>query len=99
VVVASGDLIADGAERLASYLRRVQADNDIVVDLWDVTHCGPEGVASLEEAKHRAEAAGWGFAVVADPDGPCAKALEAASVTDTIPTYADRHSARVALQL
>jgi len=99
VVVASGDLNADGAGRLASYLRRVQAGNDIVVDLWDVTHCGPDGTTTLEDAKHRAEAAGWGFAVVADPDGPCAKALEAARATDTIPTYADRHSARVALQL
>src|SRR5688500_6223189 len=39
VVVASGDLNADGAELLSSYLRRVQLDNDVVVDLWDVTMC------------------------------------------------------------
>ena len=99
VVVAAGDLDAQGASLLADYLRRLQVDNDIVVDLWDVAHCDPESVATLEQAKHRAESAGWGFAVVADPDGPCNEALEAASATHTIPIYPDRHSARVALQM
>ena len=98
VVVASGDLNAEGAEQLASYLRRVQLDNDVVVDLWDVTLCDSEGIAALEAAKARADAAGWGFAVVADPDGPCVEAIEANDAADSIATYADRHSARVALQ-
>ena len=97
VVVAAGDLNAEGAELLASYLRRVQLDNDVVVDLWDVSMCDAEGVGALEAAKARADEAGWGFAVVADPDGPCVEALEASGVAD-IATYADRHAARVALQ-
>ena len=97
VVVASGDLDPDGAERLASYLRRVQLDNDVVMDLWDVSRCTPEAIATLESAKARAEAAGWGFAIVADPDGPCVEAIEASGVSDIV-TYADRHTAREALQ-
>ena len=97
MVVASGDLNAEGGELLATYLRRVQLDNDVVVDLWDVTGCSPEGVGVLEEAKSRAEAAGWGFAVVADPNGPCTEALEASSASSIV-TYADRHAARTALQ-
>jgi len=97
VVVAAGDLNAEGAELLASYLRRVQLDNDVVVDLWDVSMCDAEGVSALEAAKARADEAGWGFAVVADPDGACVEALEASGVAD-IATYADRHAARVALQ-
>jgi len=91
-------LNAEGAELLASYLRRVQQDNDVVVDLWDVSMCDSEGVATLETAKARADEAGWGFAVVADPDGPCAEALEASDLDDAIKTYADRHAAREALQ-
>jgi hypothetical protein len=78
VVVASGELNADGAELLSSYLKRVQLDNDVVVDLWDVTMCDPEGIATLEAAKARADEAGWGFALVADAEGACVEALEAA---------------------
>ena len=98
VVVAAGELNADGAARLATYLRRVQLENDLLVDLWDVTRCDPAGIATLEAAKDRAEAAGWGFGVVADPDGPCVEALAASAAADTITTHADRHSARAALQ-
>jgi anti-anti-sigma regulatory factor len=97
VVVASGELNADGAELLSSYLKRVQLDNDVVVDLWDVTMCDPEGIATLEAAKARADEAGWGFALVADAEGACVEALEAAGV-ETIETYPDRHAAREALQ-
>jgi anti-anti-sigma regulatory factor len=98
VVVASGELNAEGADMLTAYLRRVQRDNDVIVDLWDVTRCGPEGIATLEAAASRAEAAGWGFAVVADPDGPCVEALAASDGTTSIGTYADRHAARTSLQ-
>ena len=97
VVVAAGDLNAEGAQLLADYLRRVQQDNDVVVDLWDVTHCDPEGVATLAAAKDRAEEAGWGFAVVADPDGPCVEAITSDG-SEPIATYTDRHAARAALQ-
>jgi len=98
VVVAAGEMNAEGSELLASYLRRVQQDNDVVVDLWDVTHCDPDGVATLEAAAARADADGWGFAVVADPDGPCVKALTSSDGTTAMQTYADRHDARTALQ-
>jgi anti-anti-sigma regulatory factor len=97
VVVAAGDLNAEGAELLDRYLRRVQLDNDVLVDLWDVTGCDSQGVSVLEEAKSRADADSWGFAVVADPKGPCTEALEANNATSIV-TYADRHAARSALQ-
>ena len=97
VVVAAGEMNAEGAGLLASYVQRVQQDNDVVVDLWDVTLCDPEGVAELEAAKTRAEEAGWGFAVVADPDGPCVEAITNDG-SGPIETYADRHAARAALQ-
>ena len=96
VVVAAGELNAEGSELLASYLERVQQDNDVVVDLWDVTLCEPEGVAALAAANVHAEAAGWGFAVVADPDGPCVEAITGDG-SESIATYADRHAARAAL--
>jgi hypothetical protein len=96
-VVAAGDLNGEGSELLSRYLRRVQLDNDVLVDLWDVTGCSSEGVEVLEEAKSRAEAAGWGFAVVTDPMGPCTEALEASDASSVV-TFADRHAARAALQ-
>ena len=98
VVVASGSLDSDGATRLGPMLRKLQRGNDLVIDLWDVSLCDSEGIATLQMAKARADAAGWGFAIVADPDGACAEALESNGVSDEIPTYADRHAARTALQ-
>ena len=98
VVVVSGELDGQGAERLGPLLRKLQPGNDLVVDLWDVTHCDAEGIAPLRIAKARADEAGWGFAVVADPVGPCGEALEAGELGDAIPTFADRHAARAALQ-
>jgi len=98
VVVGGGDLDADSADRMESHLRRFQRGNDLVVDLWDVTSCDPAGIAVLRAAKRRADEAGWGFAVVADPTGPCIEALEAGGVENEVPTFADRHEARAALQ-
>lgn len=94
VVVASGELDGDGTERLGPLLRKLHQGNNLVLDLWDVTLCDAEGVAALETAIARASEDGWGLAVVADPAGPCAEALEAAG----IPTFADRRAARAALQ-
>lgn len=96
VAVASGDLDGEGAERLGPYLRRLQGGNDLIVDLWDVVACDPEGVAPLQRAKDRADEGGWGFAVVVDPAGPCSDTLEAAGLT--VPIFHDRHTARAALQ-
>lgn len=98
MVVASGELDARTAERLAPYLRRLQAGNDLIVDLWDVLKCESDAIPVLEEAKLRADEAGWGFAVVVDPAGPCGGAFDSAGVADTIPTFHDRHTARSALQ-
>jgi hypothetical protein len=68
------------------------------VDVWDVSLCDTEGVETLERAQARGDAGGWGFAVVADPDGPCVEALTSSDGTASIATYADRHTARAALQ-
>jgi anti-anti-sigma regulatory factor len=96
MVVASGELDAKSTERLDPYLRRLQVGNDLIVDLWDVVHCDPVGIATLAEARERAVADGWGFAVVIDPAGPCGAALESAGAD--IPAFHDRHVARAALQ-
>jgi len=79
-------------------LRKLQRGNDLVVDLWDVSLCDADGIAALQMAKARADEAGWGFAIVADPQGPCVEALESNGFAEEIPTFADRHAARLALQ-
>lgn len=96
MVVASGELDAKTSDRLDPYLRRLQAGNDLIVDLWDVDNCDPIGIAALADAKERATEDGWGFAVVIDPAGPCSEAFEAAGVA--IPAFHDRHTARASLQ-
>ena len=93
VVVASGDLDGDGVARLRPLLRELQGGKDVLLDLWDVTRFDSDGAAVLKTAKARADEAGWGFAVVADPAGPCIEALE----DDGMPTFADRRAARAAL--
>jgi hypothetical protein len=97
VVVASGELDAEGAERLRPLLQKLQNGTDVVIDLWDLTGCDAEGVAALQVAITRAQEAGWGFAIVADPAGPCVEALASNGYADTIPTFADRQAARAAL--
>jgi anti-anti-sigma factor len=96
MVVAAGELDAKTADRLDPYLRRLQAGNDLIVDLWDVDHCDPIGIAALADAMERATEDGWGFAVVIDPAGACGESFEAAGVG--FPAYHDRHTARAALQ-
>ena len=95
IVVAAGELDAGTGARLTPYLRKRQAGNDLVLDLWDVTRCDAEGAALLEAAKRHADETGWGFAVVIDPSGPCAGVLR--EVNAAIPTFEDRHAARAAL--
>jgi anti-anti-sigma regulatory factor len=98
MVVAAGELDTSTTERLAPYLRRLQAGNDLIVDLWDVTRCDPVGIVALDEARERAQEAGWGFAVVVDPAGPCGEAIDGADLETAIPAFHDRHAARAALQ-
>ena len=98
MVVVGGTLDADGARALAAHLRQAQADGDLIVDLWDVTRFEPPVVGVFTEAKDRAEAAGWGFALVADPDGPCRDVIEAAGQTENLQPFTTRQEARAALQ-
>ena len=93
-MVLAGDLDAEGAARLMDYLRRRGPDSNVILDLWDVTECDSAGVAAIQEAKEHIERPGWGFAVVADPKGLCAVALDA---TGRIPVFATRSAARGAL--
>ena len=98
VVVAAGALDGHTAPRLLPYVRKHQAGNDLVLDLWDVTQCDSEGIAAVNEAKTTADQAGWGFALVVDPSGPCAKAFQKDDVGRSLPTFEDRQAARAALQ-
>lgn len=98
VVVARGAIDADNAERLDDYLRTLPPA-DVLIDAWDVTACDAAGVAVLKAAKQRTDESGWGFAILADPGGPCAKALQDDRSGPTVLTFADRYAARTALQL
>jgi anti-anti-sigma factor len=98
VVVAAGELDAGTGQRLAPYVRKLQAGTDLVLDLWDVTACDADGVALLEDANRNADESGWGLAIVVDPTGPCAKALKSTGAERSIPIFGDRHAARAALQ-
>ena len=98
IVVVSGEIDSKGAALLGSQLRELQIANDVVVDLWDVTEMDAAAVASLEAAKRRADAGGWGFALVADPAGPCDEALKAAGIDGALAPFPSRQAARAALQ-
>jgi anti-anti-sigma factor len=95
MVVVAGEVDAASAMLLASELRKLQEGNDLVVDLWDVPHIDSAAVTALDTAKRRADAAGWGFAVVADPAGSCARAIEHA---DGLRPFPSRQAARAAMQ-
>ena len=98
MVVVGGPLDAEGGRALAAHLRQAQVDGDLIVDLWDVTRFEPESVAVFTEAKRRADEAGWGFAMVADPNGPCRDAIENAGETENLRPFTTRQEARAALQ-
>ena len=93
VVVLQGELNAEGSACLVRFLRSRDLDTDLIFDLWDVTECEPVGLSVLEAAKKQIERAGWGFALVADPEGRCAAALRAAG--DRL--FVTRAAARAAL--
>ena len=98
MVVVGGPLDVEGARTLAAHLRHAQGDGDLIVDLWDVTKFAPDSVAVFTEAKRRADEAGWGFAMVADPNGPCRDAIELAGQTENLRPFTTRQEARAALQ-
>ena len=97
VVVVSGPVDADAAVVLGTQLRKLQRETDVLVDLWDVTELDSVAIDTLAGAKHRAADAGWGFAIVADPESPCAEAL-AAHAGDLLKPFASRQAARAGLQ-
>ena len=99
MVVVTGPVDAETAVVLGSELRKLQRECDVVVDLWDVTEIDEVGVFALTASKRRANHAGWGFAVVADPAGPVTAAIEDAGATETLKPFASRKMARRALQL
>ena len=98
MVVVGGPLDMEGARTLAAHLRHAQGDGDLIVDLWDVTRFAPDSVAVFKEAKRRADEAGWGFAMVADPNGPCRDAIALAGETEYLRPFTTRQEARAALQ-
>ena len=97
VVVVNGNVDADAAVVLGTQLRKLQRESDLLIDLWDVTSMDPVAIDTLAGAKHRADAGGWGFAIVADPEGPCAEAL-AAHQGDLLKPFRSRKAARDAFQ-
>ena len=98
MVVVGGAMDADGARTVEAHLRHAQGEGDVIVDLWDVTRFDRAAVGVLTDAKRRTEDAGWGFALVADPSGPCRDAIEAAGETGFLRPVATRQQARAALQ-
>jgi anti-anti-sigma regulatory factor len=95
MVVVAGEVDAASSTLLASELRKLQEGNDLIVDLWDVPRIDVGAVTALDTARRRADVAGWGFAIVAEPGGSCAQAIEQ---TDALKTFASRQAARAALQ-
>ena len=96
VVAVSGDLDANRGKELRRCVMSIQGAQPVILDLWDVPQCDAAGVTAVRDVKQLLERRGWAFAVVADPFGPCANALEADS--DPIRIYPDRRTARAALQ-
>ena len=95
VVTVRGELTAANAEKLKACVLKIQGARPVILDLWDVRQCEPEGIAAVRDVMHLLEEQAWACAVVADPSGPCAEALEADA--DPIATYRDRRTARSAL--
>jgi hypothetical protein len=74
---------------------KIQGARPVILDLLDVRRCDSGGIASVRDVVQLLEEQAWACAVVADPSGACAEALEADA--DPIATYRDRRAARSAL--
>jgi hypothetical protein len=92
--VVEGELGAEGGAQLEAHLRALGPESNVILDLWDVSQCDSAGVTAIGEAKKYVEGAGWGFAVVGDPNSLCTTALQAAG---EIPIFSTRGAARAAL--
>jgi glutaminase len=98
VVAIEGDLDVESATRLGRYLARLQRQSTVFLDLWDVTYMDPLAIRVVASGKLRAEATGWQFAVIAPEGGLAAQEIADAGLDETLPTYATKHDAVVALQ-
>ena len=98
VVVARGQLDGDAGWLLRDYVGKFRGKHSVILDLWDVTGCDAEGAESLKSVQQLVEDGGWGFALVGDPSGPCAKALAADVDARKLLNFADRRTAREALR-
>jgi ABC-type transporter Mla MlaB component len=95
VVSTRGDLNATNSEELKKCVLEIQGAWPVILDLSDVSRCDPAGIATVRDVTQLLESQAWACAVVADPSGPCAEALE--SDPEPIETYPDRRAARSAL--
>jgi hypothetical protein len=95
VIAVRGELKATNIQKLMDCVLEVQGAQPVILDLWDMPRCDPDGIAAVREIKHVLEDQAWAFAVVADPNRQCAQALESGS--DPVTTYPDRRTARGAL--
>ena len=95
VIHVRGELNARNSEELKECVLQIQGARPVILDLWDVPRCDPAGIAAVKDVQHLLDDQAWACAVVADPGGPCTKALE--DDPEPIGTYADRRAARSAL--
>jgi anti-anti-sigma regulatory factor len=98
VIVVMGEVESDGAAAFASSLANVPLATGLLIDLVDAKSLDPGAVEALGAARQRSEGEGWGFAVVCDPDGACAKAIRASEHADGLKIFRTRQEARAALQ-
>jgi anti-anti-sigma regulatory factor len=98
VLVVMGEIDSEGAAALASSLANVPLATGLLIDLVDAKSLDPAAVETLAAARRRTEGDGWGFAVVCDPDGPCAKAIRASEHAGELKIFRTRQEARAALQ-
>ena len=99
VVVARGAIDATNFHRFDNYLSEKQGAHDVVLDLVDLTTLDRSGVRIVTQAAKRAERTGWGFAVVAEPQGSAAEAIRGYRLGSRVQMLPSRQAARDALQL
>ena len=93
LVRAIGEVEHQTVGDLAYALLQIQLDDEstVLLDLCDVTLIDSVGIGVLLSARRRAERTGNGFVVVAEPNGPVQRAVEAVGLTpDVLPVFATR---------
>ncbi len=98
ILVARGEIDVDAAAELGRRLERLQRNATVYVDVWDVSAIDPLLVWILATARRRAADRGWGFAVLAEPEGVVDKEIEAAGLSEELPIYRTKQEAMAALR-